>query len=455
MNEAPVSRTELARRIVHIAWPVLVAQLSSMAQMVSDTILAGSYDTEALAAVAIGSGIYIAVVMLLVGILQAVAPVVAHHHGAGRTAEIGPALQQGFWLALLLAVPGLLFLQHPGLLLHLSDITPGVEEKARDYLATIAWGLPAALLYRTFYAFTNALGHTRVLMAIGLAAASIHIPLSWALINGHLGLAPLGGSGCATSSATIAWFALGAGSLHLARNRAYAPYQLFARWHLPRRAALAELLRLGLPIGFSSFVEITAFTLIALFIAGLGAQTVAGHRIVSNLSALTYMLPLSLSIATLVQVGQAAGAHAWERAQTAAWTGMLIATVLSTVLGVILWLTREPVLNAYTGDPGVRSVALGLIVYICVYQFFDAIQTVAAHVLRGYKITFLPMVIHTACFWGVGLAGGYMLANHGWPGGMPLGVTGFWQASVASTILAAILFGSYLLWVVRGKACGS
>ena len=101
--------SSLTRRIVELAWPVLIAQLSSMTQMLSDTVLAGRYGTEDLAAVAVASGIYISVVMLMVGILQAVAPTVAHHVGAGRRDEIGPAVQQGFWLALGLALPAMLF----------------------------------------------------------------------------------------------------------------------------------------------------------------------------------------------------------------------------------------------------------------------------------------------------------------------------------------------------------
>ena len=90
--------------MLHLAWPILIAQLLSMTMMVADTVIAGRYGTADLAGVAIGSSYYISVVMLLTGTLQAVAPTIAHHVGARRQEAIGPALQQGFWLALLLAV---------------------------------------------------------------------------------------------------------------------------------------------------------------------------------------------------------------------------------------------------------------------------------------------------------------------------------------------------------------
>ena len=100
----PGSAGAIVRQLFHHAWPILIAQLLSMAMMIADTLIAGRYGTLDLAGVAIGSSFYISVVMLLGGILQAVAPTVAHHVGAGRHAEIGPALQQGFWLAAMLAL---------------------------------------------------------------------------------------------------------------------------------------------------------------------------------------------------------------------------------------------------------------------------------------------------------------------------------------------------------------
>jgi MATE family multidrug resistance protein len=115
---------------------------------------------------------------------------------------------------------------------------------------------------------------------------------------------------------------------------------------------------------------------------------------------------------------------------------------LSTVLGGLLWLAAGPVVFAYTGDPAVRLVALSLIGYIALYQFFDAVQTVAAYSLRGYKITFAPMLVHTVAFWGVGLFGGWWLAFRA---PQPMGVEGFWLASLASLVVAAVLIGA-ILW---------
>ncbi|WP_265947825.1 MATE family efflux transporter [Dechloromonas sp. A34] len=189
-------------------------------------------------------------------------------------------------------------------------------------------------------------------------------------------------------------------------------------------------------MGLSNLVEITSFTLVSLFVAELGATVVAGHRIVANISALAYMLPLSLAIATMATVGQAVGGRDWPRARAAIRAGLLLAAGLSTLAGSFLWLAAEPLIAAYTNDPSVRAIALGLIAYVAIYQFFDALQTVAGHALRAYRVTFVPMLVQTICFWGVGLLGGAWLCYRWQP---PLGVAGFWLAAVAGIVLAAAM----------------
>ena len=186
------------------------------------------------------------------------------------------------------------------------------------------------------------------------------------------------------------------------------------------------------------------FTFIALFVAQLGTQVVAGHRVVANLAGICYMLPLSLALATLPCVGQAAGARDWRSARVSALAGVCVAGLVSTAFGAALWCGRTALVDAYTDDPVVRGVGLSLIAYLAAYQVFDAVQTVAAHALRGYKITFLPMLVHVAAFWGVGLAGGWWLAFRA---PRPMGAAGFWLASLLSLVFAAVFLG-WLLWRV-------
>lgn len=434
------------RALAAHALPILIAQLASIGMMVVDTAILGHVSSADLAAVAIGGGIHVSLVFGLVGIVQAVAPVVAHLHGARRQDEVAGVLQQGFWLALFLAVPGILFLRAPDFALAPFAMDVEVGAKVRDYLAWLAWSLPAALLYRTFYAFCNALGRPRVLMGIGLAALALHGLLAWGLaLVGWTGEA-LGVAGCAISNVAVGWLACLGGAAWLHCGELGRRYRPFSAWQAPRWKTWRELLRIGLPMGFSNLVEITAFTLVSLFVAGLGATVVAGHRIVANLSALTYMLPLSLAIACMAAVGQALGARDFSGVRALVRAGMAMAAIGSLAVGLLLWLAAFPLVAAYTDDAAVRAVALGLIGYVAIYQFFDALQTIAGHVLRAYRVTFVPMLIQSFCFWGVALGGGAWLCYRA---PTPLGVAGFWLAAVLSLTTAAALLLPLLRRVMR------
>lgn len=434
------------RGLIAHALPILVAQLSSIGMMVVDTVVLGHFGTVDLAAVAIGGGIYISIVFALVGILQAVAPLVAHAVGAGNHDQVAGILRQGFWLALLLCLPGVVVLRHPDFLLTLVPMDAAIALRVREYLGVLAWGLPAALFYRTFYAFSNALGQARSLMLIGFGGLAVHALLAWGLgLQGWAGT-PLGALGCGLANSTVSWLECGAAAAVLAIGPLGRRYRPFSQWEIPRWAVWRELLRLGVPMGVANFVEITAFTLVALLIAPLGATVVAGHRIIANLAALCYMLPLSLAIATLAAVGQAVGGGDWRRAHAHIAAGTLLAAGLSTLIGFILWLLAEPLVAAYTDDPAVRKVAVSLVIYIAIYQFFDALQTVAGHVLRAYRVTLVPMLVQMLSFWGIGLAAGWWLCFQWSP---PFGIAGFWLAAVASLVMAAVFLGGLLWKVVR------
>jgi MATE family multidrug resistance protein len=431
-----VSLPAAMRRLLAQALPILVAQLASIGMMLVDTVVLGHVSPEDLAAVAIGSGIVVSIVFALVGIVQAVAPVAAHLHGARRDGEVAGVLQQGFWLAALLALPGMALLLRPQFMLEPFGLDAVVTLKVEQYLNLLAWYLPAAIFYRTFYAFCSALGRPRVLMGIGLFGLGVHAVLAWGLAQqGWLG-EPLGVVGCAISNVAVVWLECLCAALWLHFGPLGKRYQPFRHWRGPRWESWRELLRLGVPMGLSNLIEITAFTLVSLFVASLGAAVVGGHRIIANLSALAYMLPLSLGIATMAAVGQALGARAWAEARCLTRAGLWLATVSSVLTGLLLWLAARPVIAAYTDDPAVQAVALALIGYVAVYQFVDALQTVAGHVLRACRVTFAPMLIQMFCFWGIALGGGAWLCYRWTP---PLGVAGFWLAAVIALAAAAAL----------------
>lgn len=432
------------RRVVHLAWPVLVGQMAVVGSGVIDTVMAGRLSALDLAAVGVGAAIYITVFMTAMGVLMALTPTVAQHYGAGRYAEIGEDVRQCAWLALLLAAGGTLLLRHPEPFIALAQLTPAMEEKVRAYLAAISWGIAPGLAFRIFYGFMSGIGRPRAIMAFNLIGLAAKVPLN-ALYMYELGM---GATGCGASTATISWLSAILAWSWCARQTDCADYGVLSRLTFPKPRAMLELARLGLPIGLTLLVDVTAFTFMALFIARLGPTMSAAHQVAANLTILMFMIPLSIGHASLVLVGHALGAGDPATARHTGLVGVAFGLAVSALVACGLWFGAESIAALYTPDAEVRAVAAGLIAIIAVYHLVDALQTVVVNVLRGYKRTVVPMAIYVVLLWGIGLGGGYALALTD-AFGTAHGAAGFWIAATASLLLAGMSVFAYFLIVSR------
>ncbi|MFA6310390.1 MAG: MATE family efflux transporter [Sterolibacterium sp.] len=441
-------KRSLLRELFHLAWPVLIAQLAVMANGVIDTVMAGRLSPVDLAAVGIGASIYFTVFVTAMGVLIALTPNVAHLYGAGDQALIGEEVRQSAWLALLLGVVVILLMRYPEPFLALSRLTPEVELKVRAYLDALSWSVIPNLLFRVFYGFANGIGRPRPIMMFNLLGVALKVPLNLVFMYGGLGMPALGGPGCAVATAVIGALSCLIAWSWCAYNVEYRAYRIFVDFDGPKPAKMWELLRLGMPIGVTFFVDVTAFTFMALFIARLGPATSGAHQIASNLAAVAFMLPLSLGNAASVLAGQALGAGDARRARHAGGAGIAMGLGFGVLTCLLLRLGADSIAGLYTNNAEVRAAAALLIGYVAVYHVFDALQTAAVSVLRGYKKTAVPMVIYAVALWGVGLAGGYLLGltDHF---GAARGAPGFWLAALASLALAGGLVTAYFVRVSR------
>jgi MATE family multidrug resistance protein len=213
------------------------------------------------------------------------------------------------------------------------------------------------------------------------------------------------------------------------------------------------LLKLGVPMGLAILIEVTGFAFMAIFIARLGETPVAGHQIAANLVALLFMLPLGLANATGTLVAQRIGAEDWRDARRLGWHGLEFALLIGLALGGAVYLLRGEIVRLYTPNPAVIAAALPLLTWVALFHAADAVQTVAAFVLRAWRIATAPLVIYAVALWGVGLGGGYWLA-FATPAFVPdawRGAPGFWSASTAGLAVAAVGLSAFLAMVHRTR----
>lgn len=424
-----------------------------MAYSVIDTMMTGHASPADLAAMGLGASVYSSVFLALTGVVSALNPIIAHHYGARRWDAIGPSYVQGLWLALLLSLVGMPVLAWPAPWLAHVGADPAVEAIATRYLRLLSLALPAALMFRATYALNVAISRPKVMMAVQAAGLVLKVLLNDVLIFGRFGAPRLGAVGCGLASLVVYWalFLTAFAYTHFDER-----YRRFAIGRAaPRAKALAEQLRLGVPIGLAYALETTSFTFMSLLVARLGTGVQGGHQIIANLAGIAYQVPLALSVATATLTAQAIGGGDRWRARRAAFTGIRAAVAAAVVTSATFWTFRRGILSLYTADAAVTAVALSLIGYMVAFHVFDAFQSTVNFVLRAYRVVVAPMLVYAVALWSLGLGGGYVLAFHGVLG-EPRGVAGMWlMQAIALSLTAALLLGLYL-WVLRqeGPAAG-
>ncbi|MGB5291712.1 MAG: MATE family efflux transporter, partial [Lysobacterales bacterium] len=320
-------------RTLQLAIPVVIGMVASFSMNFVDTLMAGRLpDKEiALAGIATGGAVWSAALMFILGVLMALQPVVAQLDGAGRRSEGGAAARQGFWIALVVAIPFVLILRSGGPLLQWMSVGADIVPTAIKYMDAISWGVPAICMVLMLRFFSEGTGYTRPTMYMGLLGVLLNVPLNYVLMFGKLGLPELGAEGCGYATSIVIWAQLLLMFFYTRWHNHFKEFDLFARWDWPQWVAIKRLLRIGLPIGTTIFVEGSLFIGAALLIARLGALSASAHLIAINFSALMFMIPLGLASAVTTRVGNALGREEPEAARYAGLIGLFIVLFTQTV----------------------------------------------------------------------------------------------------------------------------
>ena len=435
------------RRLFQIALPLMGAQLAQMGMGVSDAIMAGQYNSADLAGVALGGSLLWPVMLLMMGLIQAVTPTIAQLNGAKDYPEIGQVIRQGLWLALAGGLVGFLILNNIGPVYQWLKVDPVASQISVPYLAMASFGFPALMCFFCLRFLADGMGFTRPAMYIAMVALGLKIPLNYVLIYGKFGLPEMGGVGCGLANAIINWFQLLMIILVVTRKRfditGWRSQLTFPQW---RR--LKPLLIIGLPIGATVFAEVGLFSFTTLLLGRLGADIVSAHNIAMNLNGILFMPALALGMAATIRIGFRVGAGEVELARSTA--ALAIATTILVALSgsIFIYFYRFDLVGLYTKDVDVANQAGALLLFVSFFLIFDAMQSTAAGALRGFKDTRVPMWIALFSFWVIGLPLECIL-GFGWIG-EPMGVYGFWIGLATGVGTAAVLL-SIRLWRTSGN----
>jgi MATE family multidrug resistance protein len=329
------------------------------------------------------------------------------------------------------------------------NVDPEALEVAQAYLSATAWGLPAVQIYIVLRYTAEGLGRTIPPMLIAGLALPVNAVLNYVLIYGHFGAPELGGEGCGWATTAVWWVELLL-IFGLLRRPYFSATKLLERFDWPDWDIQKSILKIGVPIGLTIFLEMAVFSVVGLSIASLGVVALAANSIAGNVNWATYVLPSTLGAAASIRVGFYVGASDYASAAFVAKTAFLLSIAYAVLVSVALVLFRYQIAGIYTQDAPVLELAASLMIFIALYQIVDDTLATIGGTLRGYKDTRMPMVYSLVGFWFLAIPLGAALC-FGWFGLEPMGVPGYWAGMTCGLAVAAILTGLRLISTSRNQ----
>ncbi|MHA6204747.1 MATE family efflux transporter [Dyella soli] len=419
---------------VRLALPLIAAQLAAVGPNFVDAVLAGHLSAHVQAAVTTAVSIWALALVSGLGMMMAVPPSVAQLDGAGRRHEVGAVFVQALWLAWGMGIVLWFFVRHATPLLDWIGVVPTLRTDVTHFLHAISWAAPALTSYFALRGLSEGLSMTRPSMYFSFGGLLVLAPLGYVMMYGRLGLPALGALGSGIATAIVLWLEMIGFALYVALHPAYRDLGLSAGFAWPRPRVLLELLKIGAPMAVTLLAEGGLFVAVALVIATLGETVVASHQVALSVATVAFMIPLGLSMAITVRVGNAVGRNDARGVRYAGFCGIALALCVQTVSSGVMLTMPQWLARMYTHDAAVIALAAQLMLLAGFFQFSDGIQVSSNGALRGLKDTRVPMVITLFAYWVVGMPVGWWLAfRHG------LGARGMWMGLIAGLTVAALL----------------
>lgn len=421
------------RTLLRLAGPVIIGEIGWMSMGVVDTLMVGPLGPEAIGATGLGSGLFLAIGIFGMGLLLGLDTLVSQSFGARRLDECHRWLFHGLTLALVMTAPLMLVVWAcieglAGFGLH-----PTVLPLAQSYLTAVNYGMLPLLMYAACRRYLQGMGVVTPVTFALVSANLVNAGVNWVLIYGHFGFPALGvaGSAWATtlSRAYMVVFLFGAIAWHTRRQRT-------GLWSVSRVIELSRLRRLvalGFPAASQITLEVGGFAAATALAAKLAPAALAAHQIALNIAALTFMVPLGMSSAGAVLVGQAVGRRDGEGAARDGWLAISVIVLFMSLTATVFLVVPRFLVSLFTRDAAVIATGVTLLAVAAVFQLFDGLQATCTGVLRGVGDTRRPMIANLVGHWFIGLPVGWWVCFHlGW------GVVGLWMGLSTGLILVGV-----------------
>lgn len=424
------------RRNLRLAFPVMLTQLGAALVGLFDSIMVGHYGTADLAAVSFSNALFFTVMVFAMGALMAVTPLVGYAVGAGESKEhISGLLANGMIFTLLVTILALVLLVPCIPLLHRFGQEEDVVLAARPYFTLIVLSIVPFLFFCLCKQFLEGLGNTTVAMVITVACNLLNILLNYVFIFGHWGIRPMGAEGAGLATLIARTLTAVCFVVVILMRRDWRQYLTLIQRRMFRWQEIRQFIRIGVPIGFQSFVEAFLFTASFVIIGWISKESLAAHHIANQMADMTFMLAMGIGSATTIRVSHQLGKGDLPAVRMASRASVHLCLMMNTIGALVMITLRNYLPYVFTSDPEVISIAGTLILIAGLFQYADGLQCIGGAMLRGIQDVRVPMRIAYIAYLVVALPLGIVLT---FPLG--LGAKGMWIAFVIGLAIPAVCF---------------
>jgi multidrug resistance protein, MATE family len=425
-----------AREFIKLAIPLAGAQLAQSATGFVDTLMMGWLGPTTLA----GGGLAVSLLMMVLivssGLVLGLTPLLAAAHGAGDRALTKSLTHQGWWLAGLVSIGGTLLVWFlPDLLV---GQRPEVVAAARVYLRIMAMGFLPALTFAMLKSVVTIVSSPSVVTMAIVAGTITNCLGNYALGFGNFGFPALGLAGLAIASVASMWLMLIILVIHLLWR---LPGEGLVTWRMPLHLPmLRHILQVGWPMAVAFGLEVGLFTTVTYLMGSFGAEALAANQIVFQTTVITFMVPLGISMATTVRVGQYLGQKNWLGIRRSSTISLFFSVSYMSVTALILLVFPRSITSLYldvanSQNQATIDLAIQLLRVAGVMQIGDGIQTTVVGALRGLQDVRAPMLLGFGAFWCVGLGFAYL-----WGFYWQWGAVGLWMGQCLGVQVAALIY---------------
>jgi MATE family multidrug resistance protein len=432
------------RRTLALASPIIAGYVGQMLMGWADTIMVGRVGVIPLAACAFANTVLAVPLVFGFAVLSSVSVRASLAFGAGRARISGEALRAGFVVGGVLGISVAVAIHAALPLLPWLGQGHEINAACKNFLLLCSWSALPVFLTTAAKNFCEALLRPWVPFWIMIAGVLLNVGLNWILIYGNLGAPAMGldGAGVGTLVARVAVAA--AIIVYMLRAPALKN-SLPVKWLATGvTAEMRRLLVIGLPSGGMHLAEISGFAFGSLMMGWLGAGALAAHQIAITCAATTFMIPLGLSQAVSVRIGQARGAGEERRYLPIILGALGMAVLIMAIFAVTFMSAGATIAAWFVANAAVTTLAAQLLLIAGCFQIFDGIQITSSGALRGFEDTRAPMLIGVLSYWLVALPISYLCAFK-----LGFGPPGIWFGFVTGLALAATAFVARLLLRVK------